>query len=140
MKFITYPRGLDSSNKELGAVGIGSSIRHTEVKGPFMLELKVLISKLFAVNTFSATSVAVSKVSSLKHKVGNHTVKDGVLVMKRLSCLSYTLFTCAESTKVLGGLGHGITEQTKDDASTFTSVDGNVEENFICNRWAVTVV
>lgn len=82
----------------------------------------------------------VSKVSSLQHKVGNHTVKDGSLIMKGLSSLPDPLFTSAESAKVLGSLGHNITEQTKDDASTFASIDINVEVDFICDLWVLAVV
>ena len=60
--------------------------------------------------------------------------------MKGLSSLPDPLFTSAESAKVLGSLGHNITEQTKDDASTFASIDINVEVDFICDLWVLAVV
>ena len=60
--------------------------------------------------------------------------------MKRLSALPDALFTSAESTKVLGSLGHNIAEQTEDDASAFAPIDLNVEEDFIGDLWAVAIV
>ena len=40
-------------------------IGHTQIHGSFMLEDKVFIRKLFSVNGFSSSTIALSKVSSL---------------------------------------------------------------------------
>jgi hypothetical protein len=65
MKKRTYPGGLNSSNEELAPIGVWAGIGHTEVKGTLMLELKVLISKLLAIDTFTTTPISVSKISTL---------------------------------------------------------------------------
>ena len=82
----------------------------------------------------------ISKIATLKHKVGNHTVKDRSLIMKGLSPLPNTLLASAESTKVLGSFWYNISEQTKDDASTFASSDFNIEEDFVCDLGTVAVI
>jgi len=61
----TYPGGLHSSNEELTSVGVRSGICHTEVKGALMLDLKVLIGKLFSIDAFATSPVSVGEVSSL---------------------------------------------------------------------------
>ena len=82
----------------------------------------------------------ISKITTLKHKVGNHTVKDRSLIMKGFPLLPNTLLTSAESTKVLGSFGYNIAEQTKDDASTLASSDFNIEEDFVCDLGTVAVI
>jgi len=59
--------------------------------------------------------------------------------MKRFSTLPNTLLASAESTEIFDCLGNSITEQTQDDASTITTVDVNIEEDFVCNLLSVTV-
>ena len=47
-------------------VGIWTSIRHTKIHRTFVLEIKVLIFKLWSVNRFSATVVANVKLEATK--------------------------------------------------------------------------
>jgi hypothetical protein len=62
------PRSLDGGDEELRTVGVGSSVGHGQKAGRGMLELKVLIGKLVAVDRFAASAVAAGKVASLYTK------------------------------------------------------------------------
>mmetsp|Transcript_1376 Transcript_1376/g.4166 ORF Transcript_1376/g.4166 Transcript_1376/m.4166 type:complete len:152 (+) Transcript_1376:155-610(+) len=104
------PGSLDGGNEKLRSIGVGSSIGHTQIHGSFVLELKVFIGKLFTENAFSSTTIEMSKITSLNHKVGNDTVKDGSLVMKGFARLSSSLFSRAKCTKVFHRLGYIFTK------------------------------
>lgn len=56
------PRRVNSANEELGSIGVRSSVRHAQNTLSLVLEVKVLIFKLFAVNGLSAGTVVVGKV------------------------------------------------------------------------------
>merc|ERR1719168_473818 len=73
--FSIQPLGLGSAEEELGAVRVGTSVGHGEDSWPSVLQLKVLVLKLCAVNGLSSSSITSSKVSSLTHKVGNDTME-----------------------------------------------------------------
>lgn len=98
------PRGLYGGDKELGAVGVGSSVGHGQQSRLGVLELEVFIGKLVAVDGLSTGTVSVGKVTTLQHKVGNDSVEGGTGVAE-------TLFTGAQGSEVGGGLGHGISDE-----------------------------
>ena len=62
-----------------------------------MLELKVLISKLLAVDRLAAGPVVVGEVAPLQHERRDHPVKARPLVTE-------SLFAGAKGAEVLGGL------------------------------------
>ena len=49
------PLGLDCCNEELGPIGILASISHTHPTWTLMLQFKVLVRKLVAIDTFAWT-------------------------------------------------------------------------------------
>ena len=51
----------------LGTIGIRPSVGHGKVHGSLVLELEVLILKLFAVDGLSAHSIAHGEISALDH-------------------------------------------------------------------------
>ena len=69
-----------------------------------MSQLEVLISKLFAIDGFSASSVSSSEVTTLTHEVGNDTVEGGSFVAE-------PLLSSAQSTEILSGFGNHIGSQ-----------------------------
>ena len=105
-----------------------------------MVKLKVLVIELISVDGLSSSSSSVREVATLEHEVRNDAVELekekrltntennkttqylGSLVVQRLSALSSSLFSSAESAKVLGSLGHDVAKQTHHDASGRLSV------------------
>jgi hypothetical protein len=61
-------------------------------------------------------------------------VENRSLEVERLSRLSNSLFTSAESTKVFHCFGHSLSEQSQHNTATaFAVFNLNVEENFVGN-------
>jgi len=104
------PRGLDSGDKELRAVGVGSSIGHGQQVWAGVLSCEVLVGKLLAVDGLATSAVATGKVSTLKHEFGDHAVERG-------SSITETLFAGAESLEVGGGLGNNVIVELEVDAA-----------------------
>jgi hypothetical protein len=88
------PVGLGGTQKELRAVGVGSSVRHGKDTGTSVLQLKVLVSKLVSVDGLSTSTIVVSEVATLAHESWDDTVKGRSLEAK-------ALLSGAKSTKVL---------------------------------------
>lgn len=74
------PRGLDSGDKELGAVGIGASVGHREDTGASVLQDEVFVGEFLAVDGLATSAIVVRKVSALEHEVGDYAVECGALV------------------------------------------------------------
>jgi hypothetical protein len=70
------PGCFDGCDKELTAVGIGSTIGHGQVHWTFMFESEIFIGKFFTINTFATATIKIGEVSTLDHKIRNNTVKD----------------------------------------------------------------
>ncbi len=87
-----------------------------------MLQLKVLVLELVAVDGLAAGAVVVGEVAALAHKVGDDAVERGPLVAE-------PLLAGAEGAEVLGRLGHDVGPQLHDDAAQGLAVGGHVEEN-----------
>lgn len=51
--FAVQPRSTDSSDEELGTVGVLASIGHAEPAGAVMLQLEVLIGETVAIDALS---------------------------------------------------------------------------------------
>lgn len=60
-------------------------------------------------------------------------MKGATLVVEGLARLALSLLSGAKGAEVFYGLGHGITEQTHDDASTFATLDVDIKENLVGN-------
>jgi hypothetical protein len=106
---------------------VGAGIGHGEEEWLGVLFLEVLVGKLLAVDGATSGSlmnqsameslkprgshVATSKVTTLKHKVGDHTVKDGSRIVFSFWT---TLANCGE---VLGSLWDDVIKDLEVDAS-----------------------
>lgn len=95
-----------SSDEELRSIGVRASIRHRKDSGASVLQLEVLIGELLSIDGFTSGSVSSSEVTTLDHEVGNNPMEDRSLVVQRLSALSDSLFSSAQSTEVLHGFRH----------------------------------
>lgn len=93
---IVQPGGLDGGNKELGSVGVGSSVGHRHDARSGVLQDEVLILELVSVDGLASGSVMVLEVATLAHEVRNHTMEGGTLVAKALlsGAESAEVFTC----------------------------------------------
>ena len=69
-------------SQELGTIGVGTSVGHRHYTGTGVLQRKVLILKLVAVDRLAAGAIVVGEVASLAHEVGDDAVEDGALVAK----------------------------------------------------------
>jgi hypothetical protein len=68
----------------------------------------------------------------LDHKVGDDAVKDGSLVVERLSRRARSLFASAKGSKVVDGLGNRVAEKTHNHtASISRAFDLNIKEDLV---------
>jgi len=116
------PTGLSAGDKELTAIGVGSSVRHRKYSGLGMSKLKVLVLEPGAINRFTTSTVVIGEIATLAHEVRDHPVETATLVAK-------TLLSGAESAKILRRLRDNILPQLHHDATHGLVVRGHVEEN-----------
>lgn len=83
------PRGLLDGNKKLAAIGVLACVCHRQPSCTVVAQLEVLVGKLFSVNASTSSSIASSKVATLKHKVGNDTVEDRTLVSHQFAIFRF---------------------------------------------------
>lgn len=145
--------GRDSSNKELGAVGVLSrksgvslrtwgllltahdgkptctSIGHGEKERLLMLDREAFVVELVAVDGFAAGAIALGKVTTLDHELLDDAVEEGALEMEGLAGATDALFTSAERAEVFGRLGDKIIVELHDDATDGPATEAHVEED-----------
>ena len=80
-----------------------------------------LTRKFLAIDAFTSHAIALSKVTALQHKVGNHAMEIRVFKAK-------ALLSCAQSTEVFGRLGDDIGTESHLDAAGFSVADTDIEE------------
>jgi len=83
--FSIQPRGGHGAEEELGSVCVGTSVGHGENPRTGVLVVEVLIGELLAVDGFTSGSVSSGEISTLAHKVSNHSVKFAAFKVKGLS-------------------------------------------------------
>ena len=69
------PRGRHSSEEELGAVGVRTSVGHGQISCSSVLQLEVLICELLSVDGLAAGAITVGEVTSLDHEVLDDAVE-----------------------------------------------------------------
>jgi hypothetical protein len=104
------PRGDDSGDEELGAVGVGAGVSHGEQTGLAVLQLEVLVGELLTVDGLATSAVATGEVTTLKHELGDDAVEGRALVAE-------ALLAGAKGAEVLGRLGDDIIVQIEVDAA-----------------------
>lgn len=65
---LSVPISGSCTDEKLGSVSVGPSIGHGQAAHACVLELEVLVSKLFTINGFASSPIVVSEVSSLKKR------------------------------------------------------------------------
>ena len=123
------PGAGDKCDEELRAVGVWAGIGHGEEVGNGVLSGEVLVGKLGSVDGLATGAVLGGEVTTLGHKVSDHSVEGAALVVKGLSGLTRTTLTCAECAEILSGLGSGVSEELELNSSNGLATDVDVEEN-----------
>lgn len=63
------PFGFDGTEEKLGAICIWPGVGHRENAGTRVAKLEVFILEFLAINRFSAGTIVISEVSTLKNRV-----------------------------------------------------------------------
>ncbi|KAH3660419.1 hypothetical protein OGAPHI_007005 [Ogataea philodendri] len=103
------PRAWNSSDEELGSVGVWTSVGHGKQTWLGVLVHKVLVWELGSIDTLTSGTVEVGEITTLQHEVWNDSVEDGVLVTE-------TLLSSAQSSEVFSGFWN-VLVQREDDLS-----------------------
>lgn len=103
---VIQPGGLHGANEELGAVGVGASVRHRQDAGAGVLQPEVLIGELVAIDGLAASAIVVGEIAALAHEVWNDSMETGALVTK-------ALLAGAQSTEILRCLRHDVRAQLR---------------------------
>jgi hypothetical protein len=69
---------------QVGGQHTRAGIGHGQQEGLVMLERKVLILKLLAVDRFTASAIVCSEITALAHELLDHSMKGGIFVIQRL--------------------------------------------------------
>jgi hypothetical protein len=85
-----------------------------------VLELKVLVLELLAVDGLAARAVPLGEVAALTHEAGNHSVEGRVLVAD-------AFLARAQRAEVFGGFGHLVLAQLHDDPPGLLPANFHVE-------------
>ena len=72
------PAGDRSADKELGSVGVRSSIGHGQCPWFSVIQFEVLVGELLPVDAPSASTVVVGEVAALTHEVRNDTMESAL--------------------------------------------------------------
>ena len=82
-----------------------------------MLKVEVLIGELVSVDGLSTGSVSIGEVATLGHEAWDDSVEVAALEVEGLSSVSNSGGAVTESCEVLDSLGHGVAEETEDNAA-----------------------
>merc|ERR1711908_44792 len=85
------PWGINESHEELAAVGVWTSICHGKLTSAFVLFQEVFILELHTIDGLATSAVSSCEVTTLCHKVRDHSVEWGTLVVEWLALLAHTL-------------------------------------------------
>lgn len=106
------PGRFDGTDEELGAVSVGTGIRHGQSTGAGMLELEALVCESAAVNRFSAATIPLRGVAALDHEARNDPMEDAPLVMQTFPALPCPFLPGTKRAEILHRLGRRIAEQS----------------------------
>jgi hypothetical protein len=97
---------------------------------PGVFQNKVFVCKFTTVDRLTAGAVVSSKVTTLQHEAGYHTVELSPFVVQGLATFTDAFLTSAQGTEVLGGYRHHVIEQLHDYAARTHTVDTDIEKYF----------
>lgn len=109
---VVQVRGRSNRDEELGTIGAGARIRHSQQEGAVKLELRVeLVSELVA----GAATAGTRGVAALNHETIDDTVEGGAIVegarVGAVSVFDILLGALRQANKVSDGLGCVIAEK-----------------------------
>ena len=116
------PGRLRSADEELRPIGVGSCVCHRQDSRSCVLERKILIRELLAIDALAAGSVSLCEVSALEHEGRNDAMEEAALV-------SEASLASAELTEVFSSLGDNISTELHRDAAGCLASDRDVEED-----------
>lgn len=91
--FSIEPRARHASDEELRSICVGARIGHGKKSRFRVLQEKVLICELRAINGLSSSAISTSEITALEHESGDDPVERGILEVQRLSALADALLT-----------------------------------------------
>uniref|UniRef100_A0A1Y1L0Z6 Uncharacterized protein n=1 Tax=Photinus pyralis TaxID=7054 RepID=A0A1Y1L0Z6_PHOPY len=89
-----------------------------------MLELKVLVLELCAIDRLATSAVALGKVTTLDHELLDNTVERRILVAK-------SLFPSSQGTEVLSRLRDSLSVQSHDNTAQWLATMLNIEVDLV---------
>jgi hypothetical protein len=104
-----------------------TGICHGQQERLLVLELKVLVRELLSVDRLSTSAIACCEVTTLDHKLLDHSVECRSLVVERLARLGIALLSSAEGTEILSRLGNDIIVELECDTASFLIADSDIE-------------
>ena len=108
---VVQVRSVLVADEELGAVRVGSRVRHRQDTLVRVGIPDLLVGEPLTVDAQASRTVAISSVASLHHEVRDDAMEAVALVVHR-----WALFTRAQGSEVLTSLGH-IGKEFKDNSA-----------------------
>merc|ERR1719359_1323438 len=97
--------------------------------------LEVFISEVWPIDGLTTGAISISKIATLAHESGYHTVKCATSEVQRLAHGPPASLARAQSSKVLGGFGYRVCKEFHHDTASWASADHHVKEHhWICHR------
>merc|ERR1740124_144944 len=92
------PCGLGRTYEKLRSVCVFTSICHRQYTRSSVLQAEIFVCEFLSVYRLASSTVAVSDVTSLAHKVRNDTMENATFI-------AVTIFPCANLTMMMGAYG-----------------------------------
>ena len=125
------PRGLNSGDEKLGAVGVLAGVGHRQQARSVVFQLEVFVRELGAVDRLAAGPISLGEVATLDHEALNNSVERAALVAEGW------VARLGQLVEVLDCLWHHIPEEANDDSAQRLAAPCDVEVNFVGDLWKV---
>lgn len=131
--FAVQPGCLDGCDEELRAVRVSSRIGHGYPASSVVLEDKILILELIAVNRFTTSSVSSGEISTLEHKLIDNPMEFGALISEAWGALG-------QLDKVVHRFGHDVAKESDFDLAGRFTPNGDVEGHLVGHQDPAVIV
>ena len=121
--FSIKPWAFNKCNEKLWSVSIFSCISHWQKIWLIVFNFKILIFKFISINWLSSSSIVISKISALRHKIGNNPME--MWIFK-----SESFWVSTKLSKILCSFRSSIIKKFEDNFSSFVSSEVNIKEYF----------
>ena len=123
------PRSINSSNEELAAIRVGSSVGHCDAVWLYF-DFEVLVVKLWAVDGHASGAVTVGYVTALGHKFRNYSVEFSACESQKQ--ILYPSFSLAYFNKVQNSARNNVSIQLKNDIPCELTSNSYLQGDLIC--------